>query len=306
MKRRITVVGAPVWRGQPHYGTQFGPDAIRAAGLIKMLRSLGGDVIDEGNIKFPAISNPSDDLAGARHLAEVVTQVESLAGKVDEIVAGGRFPLVLGGDHSVALGSLAGIAKHYQSLGVIWYDAHTDINTVETSPSGNIHGMPLAASMGLGAGALVAVGGYRQKVCPENIVFIGARDVDPGEWELIRRAGIKTFSMEDLQERGAKQIAGEALAYLAVRCDGIHLSFDLDVLDPAAACGVGTPVAGGADLADTLAAVDVLYQSGLITSAEFVELNPLLDRRGQTGRVAVSLIRTLWGGKEARLNEVAV
>ncbi|VBB07001.1 ureohydrolase [Lucifera butyrica] len=296
MKTGISIIGAPVWLGQTHYGTNLGPYALRAAGILDALTLLTADVIDAGNIAADTKKRSKQRRSRLKNLRAVVTANEELAEMVSLATGRHRFPLVLGGDHSIAIGTLAGLARHYHNLGVIWYDAHADMNTPETSPSGNIHGMPLAASMGLGHPSLVQVAGYMPKVKPENIVFIGIRDIDPGERELIRTQKIKQFTVADINERGMPQIIRETLDYLLSRCDGIHLSFDLDGIDPSAAPGVGTPVPGGISWADSLLAMQELAHSGQITSAEFVELNPLLDKDQRTTQATVRLVSLLFGG----------
>lgn len=293
--RKITVIGVPMWLGQLCFGTHLGPDAIRATGLNEYLQSTYFDVVDDGDLPF--ITQLAADIPGARgtirNFEAVLQGTICLHEKVSAIVANGRFPLILGGDHSIAIGSIAGIARHYHNLGIIWYDAHADSNTPETSPSGNIQGMPLAASLGFGHPRLAGIGGYRNKVKAENIVLLGVRDLDPGERLFIREQGIKIFSPEDIYQQGISSVIEETIAYLTKRCDGIHLSFDLDVIDPREACGVGTPVADGVDMKNNLEAMSLLAQHNIITSAEFVELNPLLDKDGQTAAAANALIRAL-------------
>ncbi|HWR45159.1 arginase [Sporomusa sp.] len=294
--RKITVVGAPMWLGQSEFGTQLGPEAIRSAGLMKYLQSSRIDIIDAGNldikIKEPCCRT-NDIYCKVRNLEDVRDSVELLASKVSEVVGGGRFPLILGGDHSIAIGSLAGIAKHYRNLGVIWYDAHADSNTVETSPSGNIQGMPLAASIGAGHLDLIEVGGYRNKVKAEHIVLIGVRDIDPGEREFIDKKQIKIFTAEDVHRIGINNVIDETVSYLTSKCDGIHLSYDLDVIDPSDSRGVGTPVDCGIYLEQNIEAMKLLARYNVITSAEFVEVNPLLDKDGRTVAATVALIRAL-------------
>lgn len=294
--RKITVIGVPMWLGQTCFGTQLGPDAIRAAGLIEYLQSIYSDVIDAGNlpISIEQCAESSENSCAIRNLVSVQDSVICLAKKVSETVVNGRFPLILGGDHSIAIGSLAGIARHYRKLGVIWYDAHADSNTPETSPSGSIQGMPLAVSIGRGHPYLVEVGGYRNKVKTENIVLIGVRDMDPGEKKLIQEQRIKAFTAEDVYRLGISAVLEETITYLTKQCDGVHLSFDLDVIDPQEACGVGTPVACGIDLNRNLEAMRILAQHKVITSAEFVELNPLLDKNGKTAIAALALIQALF------------
>jgi len=294
--RKITVVGAPMWLGQSEFGTQLGPEAIRSDGLMKYLQSSRIDIIDAGNLDIKikeACCRTNDINCKIRNLEDVRDSVELLASKVSEVVGGGRFPLILGGDHSIAIGSLAGIAKHYRNLGVIWYDAHADSNTVETSPSGNIQGMPLAASIGVGHPDLIEVGGYRNKVKAEHIVLIGVRDIDPGEREFIDKKQIKTFTSEDVHRIGINNVIDETVSYLTSKCDGIHLSYDLDVIDPNDSLGVGTPVECGIYLAQNIEAMKLLARYNVITSAEFVEVNPLLDKDGRTVEATVALIRAL-------------
>jgi len=295
MKKGISLIGAPMWLGQTRYGTNLGPDAFRCAGIMKRVKALNKDIVDLGNVAITTTGQFRPKEQNVKNLRPIVAASEKIAQKVSQIIAGNRFPLIFGGDHSIAIGTLAGVARHYQNLGVIWYDAHADINTPETTPSGNIHGMPLAASIGLGHPALVNVGGYKGKVQPENIVFIGVRDIDPGEKLLIAEKQIKIYTMEDIARLGMNEVIGQTLDYLSKKCDGIHLSFDIDGIDPAEMPGVGTPVDGGISFQDTLLAVNLLAQSEKITSAEFVELNPLLDREGKTTRAAVDLVAALFG-----------
>ncbi|MBS4161594.1 arginase, partial [Klebsiella pneumoniae] len=226
-------------------------------------------------------------------LKAITSASVKLAQTVDKMVASGSFPLVLGGDHSIAIGTLAGLAKHYQNLGVIWYDAHADVNTKETSPSGNIHGMPLAISMGIGHERLTGIYGDGAKVKPENIVIIGARSLDDGEKKLIRDRGIKVYTMHEIDRLGMSKVIEETIEYLSANCDGIHLSLDLDGLDPSDAPGVGTPVVGGISYRESHLAMEMLYDADIITSAEFVEVNPILDHKNKTGEAAVELVESL-------------
>ena len=294
-KKGITVLGIPTWLGQEMFGTQLGPDAMRAAGLLRMLRSTGLDVIDAGNLNLKNQAISSCATGSVCNLRAVRDSLELVAIKVSEIVCSGRIPLVLGGDHSVAIGSLAGIARHYRSLGLLWYDAHGDSNTPETSPSGYIQGMPVAASLGAGHPELIAVGGYKHKIRPEHVVLVGVRDLDAGEKKFLREKKIKIYTSEDMYRSGSAAVMEEAVAYLSSRCDGIHLSCDLDVLDPREASGVGTPVAGGMPLAQHLEAMRCLASHKVVTSAEFVELNPLLDKDGRTIEAAIAMIRAFLG-----------
>ena len=295
-KETISIIGVPLDLGQSRRGVNMGPSAIRYAGAVARLEAIGHEVIDEGDIDVDVTELVEDNNSGLKNLDEVIKANKRLAQKVEEVVDSGNFPLVLGGDHSIAIGTLAGLAKKYHNLGVIWYDAHADMNTAETSPSGNIHGMPLAVSMGLGHSSLVNLHSEGQKVKPENIVIIGARSVDPGERLLIKEKGIKVFSMHEIDRYGMSAVMDEALAYLRSKeVDGVHLSLDLDGLDPLYTPGVGTPVPGGISYRESHLAMEMLDAAGVITSVEFVEVNPILDEKNKTADVAVGLMGSLFG-----------
>jgi len=281
--------------GQLRRGVDMGPSAIRYAGVVERLESLGYQVDDLGDIEIGRDRLTTDPLTGLRNLEAVVQASAKIAEKVDKIMKEGSFPLVLGGDHSIAIGTLAGISKYFKNLGVIWFDAHGDLNTPETSPSGNIHGMPLAVSLGLGETTLTQIGGYCPKIQPENIVIIGARSLDEGEKRLIKEKGIKVYTMHEIDRLGIPKVIEETIAYFKNRSDGVHLSLDLDGLDPLYAPGVGTPVEGGLNYRESHLAMEMLFESGMITSAEFVEVNPILDERNKTGILAVGLMASLFG-----------
>jgi arginase len=295
MRRKISIVGAPMDLGQLRRGVDMGPSAIRYAGVVERLESLGYQVDDLGDIEIGRDRLTTDPLTGLRNLEAVVQASAKIAEKVDKIMKEGSFPLVLGGDHSIAIGTLAGISKYFKNLGVIWFDAHGDLNTPETSPSGNIHGMPLAVSLGLGETTLTQIGGYCPKIQPENIVIIGARSLDEGEKRLIKEKGIKVYTMHEIDRLGIPKVIEETIAYFKNRSDGVHLSLDLDGLDPLYAPGVGTPVEGGLNYRESHLAMEMLFESGMITSAEFVEVNPILDERNKTGILAVGLMASLFG-----------
>ena len=295
---KMSVIGVPLDHGQSRRGVNMGPSAIRYAGAIDRLEAIGHVVTDEGDIQVDVAKNTEMNTTNLKNVDEIIKANTSLAEKVEAVVKGGSFPLVLGGDHSIAIGTLAGLATSYENLGVIWYDAHADMNTSETSPSGNIHGMPLAVCIGLGDERLVNLYTEGQKVKPENIVIIGARDVDPGERLLIKERGIKVFTMHEIDKNGMSSVMQDAIAYLQSReVDGVHLSLDLDGLDPLYTPGVGTPVPGGISYRESHLAMEMLEESGLITSAEFVEVNPILDVENKTADVAVGLMGSLFGEK---------
>ncbi|UCZ53672.1 arginase [Bacillus shivajii] len=298
MNKRISIIGVPMDLGQTRRGVDMGPSAMRYAGVVERLENLGYEVNDRGDIEIgrpPKYDVKNED--NLKDLDEVVKANQALAESLKDAVNDGEFPLVLGGDHSIAIGTLAGVAHMHKELGVIWYDAHGDLNTGETSPSGNIHGMPLAVSLGIGHPTLTEIGGFAPKIKPENIVIIGARSLDEGERELIREKGIKVFTMHEIDRVGMTNVMEEALSYVSRNTDGIHLSLDLDALDPQDAPGVGTPVVGGTTYRETHLAMEMLAERKLVTSAEFVEVNPILDAKNQTAEAAVGLIGSLFGEK---------
>lgn len=297
MKKHISIIGVPMDLGQMRRGVDMGPSAIRYAGIVERLRGLDYQVHDVGDIAIER--SPEDTVVrtdNLRNLAEVVATNTRLAEVVDREISDGQFPLVLGGDHSIALGTLAGVSQHYKQLGLIWYDAHGDINTVETSPSGNIHGMPLAASLGYGHADLTSILHGETKVKPENTVLIGIRSLDDGEKQLLRELKIKVYTMHEVDRLGMPRVIAETIAYLR-ECDGVHVSFDLDGIDPSEAPGVGTPVLGGLTYRESHLAMEMLADAGIITSAEFVEVNPMLDDKNKTAIQTVALVGSLFGEK---------
>lgn len=297
--KNISIIGVPMDLGQSRRGVDMGPSAIRYAGVIERLEKLNYKIRDLGdlNIKRPTAREELEEDQPLRNLKQVVETNEQLAKMINKEVENGHFPLVFGGDHSIAIGSLAGIARHYDNLGVIWYDAHGDLNSGDTSPTGNIHGMPLAASLGLGHEQLTNVFDYSPKIKPENIVIIGARDLDPPEKELIRELDLNVYTMHEIDRMGMPEVMEEAITYLKDRTDGVHLSLDLDGLDPTDAPGVGTPVIGGLTYRESHLAMEMLAEANIITSAEFVEVNPMLDDHNKTADVAVGLMGSLFGEK---------
>ncbi|SHF73198.1 arginase [Ornithinibacillus halophilus] len=299
MNKKISMIGVPMDLGQSRRGVDMGPSAIRYAGAIEKLQELDYQIHDLGDIPInrPDQRENLNNGTNLKNLDQVIEGNALLADKVDKEIENGAFPLILGGDHSIAIGSLAGISKHYDNLGVIWYDAHGDLNTGDTSPSGNIHGMPLAVSLGLGDERLTNILGYAPKIKPENIVIVGARSLDPGERELIQNKGIRVYTMHEVDRMGMSNVIEETISYLKEKTDGVHLSLDLDALDPVEAPGVGTPVLGGLTYRESHLAMEMLADSELITSAEFVEVNPILDEKNKTGEMAVGLMGSLFGEK---------
>ncbi|WJP98163.1 arginase [Macrococcus bovicus] len=299
MNKTIEIIGAPNAFGQRKLGVNLGPDAMRYADLVSRLENLGLDVNDKGNVPSPAIDMNKyrgEQDGGLRNLPEVVEFCETLCHEVDETIAAGKYPLVIGGDHSIAMGTISGVKKHYNNLGVIWYDAHGDLNVADSSPSGNIHGMPLRALIGDGHPDLVNIGGYKNKVKIENIVLIGMRDLDEGEKAYIKEVGIKTYTMSDIDRIGMGQVIEETLEYLK-DTDGIHLSLDVDALDPVETPGTGTTVPGGISYRESHLALEMLHDSQRVTSMEIVEVNPLIDIHNKTANQAVELLVTFFGDK---------
>ncbi|WP_107943830.1 arginase [Metasolibacillus fluoroglycofenilyticus] len=295
MNKSVAIIGVPSDYGQRRRGVDMGPSAIRYAGVVERLEALGYTVKDEGDIRVEKVPVKQEQNEKLLNLDEVVEVCSKLAQKVEGAVNDKRTPLVLGGDHSIAIGTLAGLEK-YKNLGVIWFDAHADINTPESTPSGNIHGMPLAVSLGLGHERLTSIHHAGPKVKAENIIIIGARSVDEGERELIKEKNIKVYTMHEIDRLGMTAVMEDAIRYLQKRgVDGVHLSLDLDGLDPLYTPGVGTPVAGGITYRESHLAMEMLQESEMITSVEFVEVNPILDDKNKTANVAVALIGSLFG-----------
>lgn len=295
MKKTISVIGVPMDLGQGRRGVDMGPSAIRYAGLKERIQRLGYTVKDQGNINVPTAEAHDIDNDSLKYLPEVVQVSQDLSHKVAEVIAKDHFPIILGGDHSIAIGSIAGLASHHKNLGVIWFDAHADFNTSETSPSGNIHGMPLSCTVGIGHEDLTHINGYAKKVKNEHVVIVGARSVDPEERELLKQHGITCFTMHEIDKMGIAKVMEEAIRIAGEGTDGIHLSLDLDSIDPDMCPGVGTPVLGGVTYREGHLAMEMLYQSGKVVSCDLVEVNPILDEGNKTARTAVDLVCSLLG-----------
>jgi arginase len=283
----------------------MGPSAVRVAGLEARLEALGHVVEDGGNIAVAIAETKKSGDPHAKYLKEITATCTKHAETVFKTLEAGKFPLVLGGDHSVAAGTMAGVAEFFrqqrrvqeQKIGLIWIDAHADINTPETSPSGNVHGMPLAAIMGLGPAELADIYGFRPKVHPENCVLVGIRDVDAREKENIKQAGIEVYTMRDIDERGMRTVIEEALRVAGRGTAGYHVSLDMDWIDPEDAPGVGTPVRGGASYREAHLAMEIIADHGRMTSFEIVEVNPVIDEHNRTADLAVELALSAFGKK---------
>ena len=300
--RRIRVIGVPLDMGASRRGVDMGPSAVRVAGLESRLEALGHQVTDGGNIRVEVAETRASGDKSARYLAEIAETCSRTADAVLKTLEDGMTPLVLGGDHSLAAGSVSGVAEFYrrqsQKIGVIWIDAHSDINTPETSPSGNVHGMPLAALLGLGPEPLGTLFGYSPKIAPENTVLVGVRDIDAAERENLRRAGVtEVYTMRDIDERGMRSVMEDALRAAGRGTAGYHVSLDMDWIDPEDAPGVGTPVRGGATYREAHLAMEILADHGRLLSFEIVEVNPVIDEHNRTADLAVELACSAFGKK---------
>jgi arginase len=281
---RVDVVGVPMDLGADRRGVDMGPSAIRYARLKESLERLGITVNDHGNLRVPVPESASIDEQNAKYFPIIAAVCDELAGIVREIIDAGGFPLVLGGDHSIAMGTLAGVTRaRGKAPGVIWVDAHGDINTPLTSPSGNVHGMPVHFAL------------EQHAVDPKRMAFIGLRDVDDGEKKAIRELGVRTFTMADLDRLGMSRVVDEALAIVGSGENSVHVSFDMDGVDPVEAPGVGTPVRGGISYREAHLLMEGVAASGTLGSMEITEINPILDRENQTAILAVELILSALG-----------
>jgi len=297
--RQVGLLGVPLDLGAGRRGTDMGPSAIRFAGLSERLRRFGADVNDHG---YVAVAAPEMRAPGDEHLRfgrEISRTCVRLRERVKALLAAGDTPVVLGGDHSLAMGSAAGTAAHVgargERIGLLWIDAHADLNTPETSPSGNVHGMPLAVLLGRGDELLLGIGESRPIVDPAHTALLGIRDVDPGERERLRRLGVAVYSMKEIDERGASTCLREALARVTDGTAGFHVSLDMDALDPEHAPGVGTPVPGGLTYREAHLACELVAESDGLLSLDVVEVNPILDERNRTAELAVQLVLSALG-----------
>ena len=295
INNKISLIGVPLDLGASLRGSDLGPDAIRYAGMKGRLERIGYEVKDEGDIlveREKAVTVPGSNLKNMNVIVDVNT---ALCAKVDEVMKAGRFPVVLGGDHSIAIGTIKGVLQNKPNLGVIWFDAHGDINTDETTPSGNIHGMPVASLLGMGAQELYKIGGEDKKLDKKNFVYIGSRDLDIGERAAMKALGMHVFTMHEIDNMGIKAVIEEAIRIASDGTDGIHVSFDMDVLDPEVAPGTGTKVKGGMGYREAHFSLELIAKSEKLVSVEFVEVNPLLDLENMTGKAAVALAGSLLG-----------
>ena len=291
-KMKIDVVGVPMDLGQARRGVDMGPYALRYSGIRTCLESLGYDVAEDGNIDI-AERDTMPDSSGLDFLPQVNKTCNKIYDRARQLVAADSIPLFLGGDHSIAIGTIGGVT-HEQPSGLVWIDAHGDFNTPETSPSGNIHGMPMAALLGHGPPELVDIGRPGAKIQARDVVMIGIRDLDPEERVALRNSGIKVFTMHDIDEFGMAKIASQALSTLS-HVDRLHVSLDMDSVDPNWAPGVGTPVPGGLSYRESHLLMEILAESQKVTSVDVVEVNPILDEQNKTAVLAQRLLMSLFG-----------
>ena len=299
--RKIRVIGVPLDLGQSRRGVDMGPSAVRVAGIEARLEALGHIVEDGGNVAVAIPEQKKEGHPNAKYLKEITATCTKHADLVLKTLEAGKVPVSLGGDHSMAVGSVAGVAEFYrrqgQKIGLIWIDAHTDINTPESSPSGNVHGMPLAAILGLGPVELSNIYNFSPKIKPENCVLVGVRDIDAIERENVHRAGIEVLTMRDIDERGMRTVMEEALRMAGRGTAGYHVSLDMDWIDPEDAPGVGTPVRGGATYREAHLAMEIIADHGRMLSFEIVEVNPVIDEHNQTADLAVEMALSAFGKK---------
>jgi arginase len=294
--RDIAIIGVPLDLGAGRRGVDMGPSAIRYAGLRERIAALGYRVRDLGNLAVPLAEQiePPDADEPLRYLQPIAGIVRDLAQQVRQVISGNTLPIILGGDHSLSIGSVAGVA-HNRRIGVIWLDAHGDYNTPETTPSGNIHGMGLAVLTGRGHPMLTGLIGRTPVLRPGDAALVGVRNLDDGERELLRTSGVRVFTMHDIDRRGMAAVMEEAILHVSAGTIGFHLSFDLDVLDPHEAPGVGTPVLGGITYREAHLAMELIAASGRLISLDLVEVNPILDTRNMTALLAVEFALSALG-----------
>jgi arginase len=302
LRKRIGIVGFPMDLGADRRGVDMGPSALRYAHLQQKLEGIGYTVKDFGDIHVEGAEMQNVGDPRLKYLPEIVRSSKILAKKVESMLNANYFPLILGGDHATAIGSITGISHYCKrrsiSLAVIWIDAHADMNTPKTTPSGNIHGMPLAVSLGIGDKRLTGIGGFSPKVLPENVALIGIRDVDPMESKTVkehRDRGMQVYTMTEVDKQGVTRIIARVLNDFKNDVDHIHISFDLDGVDPDYAGGVGTPVEGGLTYREASVIMEMVADCGCMNSLEMLEVNPILDTKNETSELAVDLIESALG-----------
>jgi arginase len=297
--KSVRIIGVPSDLGANIRGANVGPSAVRIAGLHEKINVLGFKIEDAGDITVPIRETLPESHVREKYLTTITDVCDVLRMEVEMSLDRDLLPIVIGGDHSIAMGTISGTASHYrkkkQNIGLIWVDAHADMNTPASSPTGNIHGMPLSASLGKGIPQLVELGGFAAKIRPENVALIGIRTLDHEEKRICRESGIRYFTMREIDERGMAAVMKEAIAVATKDTAGIHLSFDIDAIDPLYAPGVSTPVTGGLSYREAHLALEMIADTGKLTSMEFVELNPMRDVAHKTAELLVELVQSALG-----------
>ncbi len=295
----VSIIGVPSDLGANMRGANIGPSAIRIAGLHEKLKMLGCNVEERGDIQIPLREMLSASEVSSKHKSSIIQICEKLSQEVYDALNSGRKPIVLGGDHSIGMGSIAGASKYAKEqngqMGLIWIDAHADMNTPETTHTGNIHGMPLSVVLGYGFPDLVGLGGFSPKILPKNVALIGIRTLDSDEKEICRKSGIRYFTMREIDERGMHAVMKEAITVVTEGTMGFHVSFDIDGIDPLYAPGVSTPVTGGISYREAHLILEMMADTGKLMSMEFVELNPMRDIEHKTAGLVVDLIQSALG-----------
>ncbi|HEX4751167.1 MAG TPA: arginase [Bryobacteraceae bacterium] len=296
-----SILGAPLDLGAGRRGVDMGPSALRLAGLNARLASLGYEVEDLGNLSVAQQESTPAGADNAKYLPQIAKTCAKLAAMVESVLENGKFPLVLGGDHSIAAGTVAGVSQYYrqkgEKIGLIWIDAHADMNTPESSPSGNVHGMPLACCIGQGPRELTEIFDFSPKVAGDNVALIGIRDVDARERQVVRASGVTAFTMRDIDEQGLRTVMEKALRIASDGTAGFHLSLDMDSVDPDEAPGVGTPVRGGMTYREAHLAMETICDCSGMVAMEIVEVNPVLDSANRTALLGVELVMSAMGKK---------
>lgn len=300
--KSVTLIYCPIHLGGPHAGVALGPGAMKVARLVSRIKALGFTVNKEVEVAVPEVLTWWEKSTQPKHsrcVPEIAAVSLAVAQAVEEALDNGTIAITIGGDHSLAIGSIAGVSSYYrkrkEQFGLVWFDAHGDINTPDTSPSGNVHGMPFAISLGEGDESLVKLNGFSPKVQPNRCALVGIRDLDQAETDLVRQSGVLPFTMRDVDEQGIKSITNQALQSIGKDIQGLHVSFDLDVIDPDVAPGVSTDSRGGLTYRESHFALELLADTKLVRSIDIVELNPTLDIKNRTAELAVDLVQSALG-----------
>jgi arginase len=301
MGQKIRIIGVPMDLGQSRRGVDMGPSALRVAGLQARLKQLGHTVEDIGNMFVKQAEEQPYGEKRAKYMHEIAETCLGLAELTERALDEGFLPLVLGGDHSIAIGSVSGVSRFYRreskKVGFLWLDAHGDMNTPESSPSGNVHGMPMASLIGYGAPELSELMGYKPKVEPRHVALVGVRDLDAKERRLVKESGVHAFTMRDIDERGMRDVMAEALRVVCDDTAGVAVSLDMDFVDPEDAPGVGTPVRGGVTYREGHLAMEMVADTEAMVSLEIVEINPVIDEANKTALLGVEMLLSALGKK---------